>query len=160
MKERVYLKERLFQPSSFPLEHNAERAKNSRADEQHREEKRHQPSRPLLEELSSQVAPIPIGAKLGAAKSGTKISLVVEEDAMDHFFNISFGKADTTSFRIMEVAGATNDPVSGIRARELLENQLKQNELARQVAIHVRSSYPEIDFSSVDIKFGDYHNRF
>ena len=160
MKERVYPKERLFQPSSFPLEHNAERAKNSRADEQHREEKRHQPSRPLLEELSSQVAPIPIGAKLGAAKSGTKISLVVEEDAMDHFFNISFGKADTTSFRIIEVDGATNDPVSGIRARELLENQLKQNGLARQVAIHVRSFYPEIEFSSVDIKFGDYHNRF
>ena len=160
MKERVYLKERRFKPSSFPLEHNAERVKNSRADEQHREEKRHQPSRPLLEELSSQVAPIQIGAKLGAAKSGTKNSLVVEEDAMDHFFNISFGKADTTSFRIIEVDGATNDPVSGIRARELLENQLKQNELARQVAIHVRSFYPEIDFSSVDIKFGDYHNRF
>ena len=160
MKERVYLKDRMIHPRSFPLEHNAERAKNSRADEQHREEKRHQPSRPLLEELSSQVAPIQIGAKLGAAKSGTKNSLVVEEDAMDHFFNISCGKADTTIFRIMEVAGATNDPVSGIRARELLENQLKQNELARQVAIDVRPFYPEMDFSSVDIEFGDYHNRF
>ena len=114
----------------------------------------------MLEELISQVAPIQIGAKFEAVKSGTKVALVVEEDAMDHFFNISFGKADTTSFRIMEVAGATNDPVSGIRARELLENQLKQNGLARQVAIHVRSYYPEIDFSSVDIKFGDYHNRF
>ena len=89
MKERVYLKERLFQPSSFPLEHNAEKVKNSHADEQHREEKPHQPSRPLLEELSAQVTPIQIGAKLEAAKSGTKISLVVEEDAMDHFFNIS-----------------------------------------------------------------------
>ena len=160
MIERVYLKERLFQPSSFPLEHNAEKVKKSRADEQHREEKPHQPSRPLLEELSAQVTPIQIGAKLEAAKSGTKISLVVEEDAMDHFFNISCGKADTTIFRIMEVAGATNDPVSGIRARELLENQLKQNELARQVAIDVRPFYPEIDFSSVDIEFGDYHNRF
>tara|TARA_B110000046_G_C12693426_1_gene273540 strand:+ start:149 stop:520 length:372 start_codon:yes stop_codon:yes gene_type:complete len=92
MKERVYLKERLFQPSSFPLEHNAERAKNSRADEQHREEKRHQPSRPLLEKLSSQVAPIQIGAKLGAAKSGTKISLVVEEDAMDHFLTSALAR--------------------------------------------------------------------
>ena len=79
---------------------------------------------------------------------------------MDLFFNISYGKADTTIFRIMEVAGATNDPVSGIRARELLENQLKQNELARQVAIDVRPFYPEMDFSSVDIEFGDYHNRF
>ncbi|MBC8271471.1 MAG: hypothetical protein H8E49_05415 [Gammaproteobacteria bacterium] len=79
---------------------------------------------------------------------------------MDLFFNISYGKADTTIFRIMEVAGATNDPVSGIRARELLENQLKQNELARQVAIDVRRFYPEMDVSSVDIEFGDYHNRF
>ena len=60
----------------------------------------------------------------------------------------------------MEVAGATNDPVSGIRARELLENQLKQHELARQVAIDVRRFYPEMDVSSVDIEFGDYHNRF
>ena len=79
---------------------------------------------------------------------------------MDLFFNISYGKADTTIFRIMEVAGATNDPVSGIRARELLENQLKQNELARQVAIDVRRFYTEMDVSSVDIEFGDYHNRF
>jgi len=79
---------------------------------------------------------------------------------MDLFFNISYGKADTTIFRIMEVAGATNDPVSGIRARELLENQLKQHELARQVAIDVRRFYPEMDVSSVDIEFGDYHNRF
>lgn len=79
---------------------------------------------------------------------------------MDLFFNISCGKADTTIFRIMEVAGATNDPVSGIRARELLENQLKQHELARQVAIDVRRFYPEMDVSSVDIEFGDYHNRF
>ena len=53
MKERVYLKERLFQPSCFPLEHTAEKVKNSRADEQHKEEKPHQPSRPLLEELSA-----------------------------------------------------------------------------------------------------------
>jgi len=53
MKERVYLKERLFQPSCFPLEHTAEKVKNSHADEQHREEKPHQPSRPLLEELSA-----------------------------------------------------------------------------------------------------------
>lgn len=160
MTERVYLKGSLFQPSSVPLEHSAGEVKNSRAAEQHREKNLYLPSQSLLEELISQVAPIQIGAKIEAVKSGTKVALVVEEEVMDPFFNISCGKADTTIFRIMEVAGATNDPVSGIRARELLENQLKQNELARQVAIDVRRFYPEMDFSSVDIEFGDYHNRF
>ena len=160
MTERVYLKGSLFQPSNVPLEHSPAKVKNSRTAAQHREKNLYLPSQSLLEELISRVAPIQIGAKLGAAKSGTKNSPVVEEDAMDHFFNISFGKADTTSFRIIEVDGATNDPVSGIRARELLENQLKQNKLARQVAIDLRSFYRETDFSSVDIKLGDYQNRF
>ena len=76
----------------------AAKVKNSRAAEQHREENLYLPSRPsLLEELISQVAPIQIGAKLEAAKSSTKVALVVEEDAMDPFFNISFGEADTTN---------------------------------------------------------------
>ena len=160
MTERIYLKGSLFQPSSIPLEHSAAKVKNSRAAEQHRKEKLYQPSRSLLEELISQVAPIQIGAKLEEAKSGSKVALVVEEGAMDPFFNISFGKADTTIFRNMEIAGATIDAVSGIGARELLENQMKRNELARQVAMDLRSFYQETDFSSVDIKFGDYNNRF
>ena len=160
MTERVYLKGSLFQPSNVPLEHSPAKVKNSRTAAQHREKNLYLPSQSLLEELISRVAPIQIGAKLEAAKSSMKVALAVEEDAMDPFFNISFSEADTTSLTTMEVASAANDAVLGVGARELLENQLKQNELARQVAIDVRSFYPEMDFSSVDIKFGDYHNRF
>ena len=160
MTERVYLKGSLFQPSSVPLEHSAAKVKSSRAAEQHRGKNLYLPSQSLLEELISQVAPIQIGAKFEAVKSGTKIALVVEEEVMDPFFNISFGEADTTNLTNMEVVGATNDAIFGVGARELLENQLKQNELARQIAIDLRSFYRETDFSSVDIKLGEYYNRF
>ena len=160
MTERIYLTESLFQPSNLSLEHDAARVKFSRAAEQHRKEELYRSSRTLLEELISQVAPVQIGTKLEEATLGTSVALVVEEYAIDPFFYISFGEADTTILRNTGVTGTTNEGVSGIGARKLLENQLKRNELTRLVAMNLRTFYQETDFSSVDIKFGDYNTRF
>jgi len=160
MTERLYLLDNLFQPSNRPLEGDTTTTRSQTAVKQRKGIKLFQPPQSLLEELISQNASFQSARGIEDEQSGSEVELVVEEETLDPFFNIGFGKVDTEITGEAIIASANSDVVSGIGARELLENQLSRNRIVKQAALDLRSFYRETDFSSVNVKFGDYNDSF
>ncbi len=160
MTERIDLSERLFQSSNIPLKKSSTTVKQGANSKQRERTTLFQPPKSLLEEMISQVAPVPFDAKLDKAVPGTEVVLAVTQETLVPFFSISFGKTDATALKNVKFDGVITGEVSGMGNRETIEILLKRNELVKQAVLDLRSFYRETDFSSVNITLGEYRAGF
>jgi len=160
MTEHIYLLDKLFQsdPSTFDVASVLGLKQNSSKSQW--KNSLYQPPASIIEELIRKLSPTIINGE-ESQKDVIPIELEIAGESLDSFFHIGFATVDgERSAELVSSAISTDDNLSGIDARGMLEDQLKKNEVVKQAALDLRSFYRETDFSSVTVKFGDYNTNF